>query len=296
MDTKHIEDNESIGLYYLYYNFTRDYQQTSSVSSATINRFFSLHFPLPFILAALVAGHLLYLHVSGSSNPVGTTSNADRTAFHPYFSFKDLVTVYLFFIIFTAIIFYAPDKLGHSDNYIEANSMQTPASIKIYLLFIIFIISLVINLLLIYIILYKNKSKPRAPRAAGYKLISAIRGIAGNNFNNNNFNNKEDILKKIELLKCDIELTKNYELNDFDKFKNFKYLANGVFQAEGHIGGYFIKGKLLNFRPVVFIGLTVNIESLKFFVLLNNLFKFKMGYSIEKLPSGKFFIKLISRD
>ena len=83
-----------------------------SVSSATINRFFSLHFTLPFILAALVAGHLLYLHVSGSSNPVGTTSNADRTAFHPYFSFKDLVTVYLFFIIFTAIVFYAPDKLG----------------------------------------------------------------------------------------------------------------------------------------------------------------------------------------
>jgi hypothetical protein len=93
-----------------------------------------------------------------------------------------------------------------------------------------------------------------------------------------------------------MEVDKNYELNDFDKFKNFKYLVNGVFQAEGHIGGYFIKGKYLNFRPVVFIGLTVNIESLKFLVLLNNLFKFKMGYSIEKLPSGKFFIKLISRD
>jgi ubiquinol-cytochrome c reductase cytochrome b subunit len=82
------------------------------VNSATINRFFSLHFTLPFILAALVAGHLLYLHVSGSSNPVGTTSNADRTAFHPYFSFKDLVTVYLFFVIFTFIVFYTPDKLG----------------------------------------------------------------------------------------------------------------------------------------------------------------------------------------
>jgi group II intron reverse transcriptase/maturase len=58
------------------------------VSSATINRFFSLHFTLPFILAALVAGHLLYLHISGSSNPAGTTSNTDRSAFHPYFSFK----------------------------------------------------------------------------------------------------------------------------------------------------------------------------------------------------------------
>ena len=100
-----------------------------SVSSATINRFFSLHFTLPFILAALVAGHLLYLHISGSSNPVGTTGNTDRTAFHPYFSFKDLVTVFLFLVLFAIILFFAPDKLGHSDNYIEANSMQTPASI-----------------------------------------------------------------------------------------------------------------------------------------------------------------------
>ena len=60
---------------------------------------------------------------------MGTTSNADRTAFHPYFSFKDLVTVYLFFILFALIVFYIPDKLGHSDNYIEANPMQTPPSI-----------------------------------------------------------------------------------------------------------------------------------------------------------------------
>jgi nicotine oxidoreductase len=59
-----------------------------SVNSATVNRFFSLHFTLPFILAALAAGHLLYLHVSGSSNPIGTTSNADRAPFHPFFVFK----------------------------------------------------------------------------------------------------------------------------------------------------------------------------------------------------------------
>ena len=100
-----------------------------SVSSATINRFFSLHFTLPFILAALAVGHLLYLHVGGSSNPVGTTSDTDRTTFHPYYSFKDLVTVYVFFVIFGFIVFFSPDKLGHSDNYIEANSMQTPPSI-----------------------------------------------------------------------------------------------------------------------------------------------------------------------
>jgi ubiquinol-cytochrome c reductase cytochrome b subunit len=100
-----------------------------SVSSATINRFFSLHFTLPFILAGLVAGHLLYLHISGSSNPLGTTSNGDRAPFHPYFSFKDIVTVFLFFFLFAIIVFFTPDLLGHSDNYIEANSMQTPPSI-----------------------------------------------------------------------------------------------------------------------------------------------------------------------
>jgi len=60
---------------------------------------------------------------------VSTTGNGDRVPFHPYFSFKDGVTVFLFFVLFCAIVFYTPDKLGHSDNYIEANSMQTPASI-----------------------------------------------------------------------------------------------------------------------------------------------------------------------
>jgi len=84
---------------------------------------------LPFILAALAAGHLLYLHINGSSNPISTTGNADRIPFHPYFVFKDLVTIFLFFILFGLIVFYSPDKLGHSDNYIEANPMQTPASI-----------------------------------------------------------------------------------------------------------------------------------------------------------------------
>jgi hypothetical protein len=77
----------------------------------------------------LAVGHLLYLHVGGSSNPVGTTSDTDRTTFHPYYSFKDLITVYVFFVTFGFIVFFAPDKLGHSDNYIEANSMQTPPSI-----------------------------------------------------------------------------------------------------------------------------------------------------------------------
>jgi len=100
-----------------------------SVSNATLNRFFSLHYLLPFILAALAMLHMITLHQHGSSNPNGITGNVDRVPMHPYFMFKDLVTIFLFFLALSIIIFYYPNLLGHSDNYIPANPMSTPASI-----------------------------------------------------------------------------------------------------------------------------------------------------------------------
>jgi ubiquinol-cytochrome c reductase cytochrome b subunit len=100
-----------------------------SVSNATLNRFFSLHFVLPFLLAALVIAHLIALHTHGSNNPNGIASNEDRYAMHPYFTFKDLVTIFFFFLVLSVFVFYYPNALGHSDNYIPANPMQTPASI-----------------------------------------------------------------------------------------------------------------------------------------------------------------------
>nr|BAW99873.1 cytochrome b [Taphrina wiesneri JCM 22204] len=100
-----------------------------SVSNATLNRFFSLHYLLPFVLAALIIMHMIALHESGSNNPVGVTGNLDRLAMHPYFIFKDLVTIVAFFLVLSLFVFYAPNVLGHSDNYIPANPMQTPASI-----------------------------------------------------------------------------------------------------------------------------------------------------------------------
>ena len=100
-----------------------------SVNNATLNRFFSLHYILPFLLAALVVGHLIAFHVHGSNNPNGVTGHADRVAFHPYFVFKDLVTIFAFLLVLSIIVFFYPNLLGHSDNYIEANPMQTPASI-----------------------------------------------------------------------------------------------------------------------------------------------------------------------
>jgi quinol-cytochrome oxidoreductase complex cytochrome b subunit len=73
--------------------------------------------------------HLLALHEHGSSNPLGVSGNADRLPFHPYFTFKDLVTVFGGLAIFAFFVFYFPNYMGHSDNYIPANPMQTPASI-----------------------------------------------------------------------------------------------------------------------------------------------------------------------
>ena len=100
-----------------------------SVNNATLNRFFSLHYLLPFLLAALAVAHLIALHTHGSNNPNGISSNGDRLAMHPYFTFKDLVTFFLFFLVLSIMVYFYPNALGHSDNYIPANPMQTPASI-----------------------------------------------------------------------------------------------------------------------------------------------------------------------
>jgi ubiquinol-cytochrome c reductase cytochrome b subunit len=101
-----------------------------SVNNATLNRFFSLHFVLPFVLAALVLMHLIALHDSaGSGNPLGVSGNYDRLPFAPYFLFKDLVTIFLFIIILSVLVFFMPNLLGDSDNYVMANPMQTPPAI-----------------------------------------------------------------------------------------------------------------------------------------------------------------------
>ena len=101
-----------------------------SVNDATLNRFFALHYLLPFVLAALVAMHLIAYHdVVGSGNPLGISGNYDRLPFAPYFVFKDLVTVIFFLLVLSIMVFYYPNMLGHSDNYIPANPMSTPSSI-----------------------------------------------------------------------------------------------------------------------------------------------------------------------
>jgi ubiquinol-cytochrome c reductase cytochrome b subunit len=101
-----------------------------SVNNATLNRFFALHYLLPFVLAALALMHLIALHdTAGSSNPLGVSGNYDRIPFAPYFLFKDLITIFIFFFVLSMFVFFMPNVLGDSDNYIMANPMQTPPAI-----------------------------------------------------------------------------------------------------------------------------------------------------------------------
>src|ERR1700740_201067 len=100
-----------------------------SVDNATLNRFFSLHYLLPFVLAALIVVHFLGLNEHASNNPLGINSNIDKLPFHPYFTYKDLVAWVLFLLVFGGFVFFAPNLLGHPDNYIPANPLVTPTHI-----------------------------------------------------------------------------------------------------------------------------------------------------------------------
>lgn len=100
-----------------------------SVDNATLNRFFSLHYLMPFIIAALSLIHLAVLHQEGSGNPLGISSKIDKISMYPYFIIKDILGLLLGLLFFSIFLYFYPNILGHSDNYIEANPMVTPAHI-----------------------------------------------------------------------------------------------------------------------------------------------------------------------
>ena len=101
----------------------------SSVDNPTLNRFYSLHFLLPFILAALVIKHLMALHKDASNNCEGISSTTDRIRFHPYLTIKDLVGICYYFLILSSLVFFMPHALGDPENSVPANSLVTPAAI-----------------------------------------------------------------------------------------------------------------------------------------------------------------------
>nr|QDI74128.1 cytochrome b [Ellobius tancrei]QDI74129.1 cytochrome b [Ellobius tancrei]QDI74136.1 cytochrome b [Ellobius tancrei] len=101
-----------------------------SVDKATLTRFFAFHFILPFIITALVLVHLLFLHETGSNNPTGLNSDADKIPFHPYYTIKDFLGALLLLATLMMLALFFPDALGDPDNFTPANPLNTPPHIK----------------------------------------------------------------------------------------------------------------------------------------------------------------------
>nr|YP_010010053.1 cytochrome b [Anoplistes halodendri]QNS38610.1 cytochrome b [Anoplistes halodendri] len=143
-----------------------------AVENATLTRFFAFHFLFPFIVAALVIIHLLFLHQTGSSNPLGTKSNIDKIPFHPYFVIKDIVGFLILLSLLSFLALYSPYLLGDPDNFTPANPLVTPVHIQPewYFLFAYAIlrsipnklggvIALVMSIAILYVVPFTNPQK-----------------------------------------------------------------------------------------------------------------------------------------
>lgn len=146
-----------------------------SVDKATLTRFFAFHFILPFIIAALVLIHLLFLHETGSNNPTGIPSNSDKIPFHPYYTIKDTLGFLVAILLLLILVLFSPDLLGDPDNYTPANPLNTPPQIKPewYILFAYAILrsipnklggvlALVLSILVLAFIPFLHMSKQRS--------------------------------------------------------------------------------------------------------------------------------------
>nr|QWZ46321.1 cytochrome b [Philolithus sp. JT2] len=143
-----------------------------AVDNATLTRFFAFHFLFPFIVTALVMVHLLFLHQTGSNNPLGINSNTDKIPFHPFFTFKDLLGFMIASMMLVMLSLINPYMLGDPDNFIPANPLVTPVHIQPewYFLFAYAIlrsipnklggvIALVMSIAILYILPFSNKKK-----------------------------------------------------------------------------------------------------------------------------------------
>nr|ACL14676.1 cytochrome b [Girardinus microdactylus] len=101
-----------------------------SVDNATLTRFFAFHFLLPFVVTAATLVHLIFLHETGSNNPIGLNSDADKISFHPYFSYKDLLGFIFLLTALISLALFSPNLLGDPENFTPANPLVTPPHIK----------------------------------------------------------------------------------------------------------------------------------------------------------------------
>jgi len=148
-----------------------------SVNNATLNRFLSLHYLMPFLIAGLTLIHLSLLHTEGSNNPLGINFNIETISFYPYFYVKDLFSFLVLILFLSFFLFFSPNALGHPDNYIVANSLVTPPHIVPEWYFLPFyavlrsipnklggVVAMVCAILVLILLPYINISKIRSPK------------------------------------------------------------------------------------------------------------------------------------
>ena len=158
-----------------------------SIDNPTLNRFFSLHYLMPFVLVGVIVLHIVALHQHGSSNPIGidTKGPQDQLPFHPYYTVKDLFGLGVFLVLFFFFVFFAPNFFGEPDNYIEANPLQTPPHIVPEWYFLPFyailraipdklfgVIAMFASLLILFVLPWLDTSKVRSARFRPvYKML-----------------------------------------------------------------------------------------------------------------------------
>nr|QWB85630.1 cytochrome b [Saphanus piceus] len=143
-----------------------------AIDNATLSRFFTLHFLCPFLITALMIIHLLYLHQTGSNNPLGTKSDIDKIPFHPYFSLKDIMSFLIMIMLLTTLTLWNPYLMSDPDNFIPANPLVTPIHIQPewYFLFAYAIlrsipnklggvIALIMSIAILYLMPFMNEKK-----------------------------------------------------------------------------------------------------------------------------------------
>ena len=159
-----------------------------AVEGVTLTRFYCLHFLLPFVLIFLVLIHILFLHIPGSTNPSGVFYKGDKIYFGPYYVLKDFFSIFIFLFFYFLFVFFFPILLGHSDNYIMANPVVTPAHIVPEWYFLLFyailrsipnklggILMLVSSLFVLFFLPFGNKSFNRSK--LGYDLHKSLFAI-----------------------------------------------------------------------------------------------------------------------
>lgn len=248
-----------------------------SVSNPTIQRFFALHYLLPFVLAALVVLHLIALHVHGSSNPIGITGNMDRLSMHPYFIFKDAITVFVFLIFLCFFVFFSPNTLGQGRP----------------LLMIIILLLLILQCAICWKYLFQNYYK--TINISGLLLIIKKRiynygnpfivKYCNNEYNQqitNLFNKDVNLLNLEEVEISETIRTQKYNLNkkwnEKKEERKFNQWLAGLIDGDGYLG--ITEGKYTCCE------ITVGLEDEKMLVKIQD----KLGGSV-KLRSGSNSIR-----